>query len=105
MIKQEILGVKLTLKSEGGIKPLMDYNGRGRMTKDGDGFLFVEKPYKKRVNNTRVAKTSEGNLMMREVATGRFKIQLYLEDNEVTMKAIMEKVRQLLAEAKEGGWL
>ena len=105
MQKQEILGVKLTLKSEGGIKPMIEYHGRGHLSKDSDGFTFTETPHKKRVFNTRVAKTSEGNLMMREVATGRFKIQLYLEDNELTLKAITEKVRPLLAEAKEGGWL
>ena len=105
MIKQEILGVKLTLKSEGGIKPLMDYNGKGRLTKESDGFLFTEKQSHKKVRNTRVAKTSEGNLLMRETMTGKFKLMLYLEDTELTQKAIAEKVKPLLEEAKEGGWI
>ena len=105
MQKQEILGVKLTLKSEEGIKPLMDYYGRGRLTKDSDGFLFTERPTHKRIRNVRVAKLCEGTFIMYEVKTGRFKLQVMLDDKEMTLKAINEKVRPMLKEAKEGGMI
>lgn len=105
MQKQEILGVKLTLKSEGGIRPLMDYHGRGRLSKNSDGFLFVERPTHKRIRNTRVAKSSEGNFIMHQTQTGMFKLQLLLTDEELTQRAIIEKVKPLLAELKEGGWV
>ena len=105
MKRQEIKGVTLTLKSEEGIEPMREYRGKAHLSKDGDRFSFTAVPLKKRVYNTRIAKTSEGNLMMREVMTGKFKMQLYLEPSELTAEAIMEKVKPLLAEAKEGGWV
>ena len=105
MKKQEINGVTLTLKSEEGINPMMEYRGKAHLSKDMDKFTFTATPQKKRVYNTRVAKTSEGNLMMREVLTGKFKMQLYLEPSELTPKAVLKKAEPLLAEAKEGGWV
>ena len=97
MQKQVITGVILTLKSEEGIRPLMDYSGRGR--------LFVERPAHRRIRNVRVAKSCEGCFIMRETQTGRYKLQLMLTDEEMSQRGIIEKVKPLLAEAREGGWL
>ena len=105
MKRQVIKGVTLTLKSEEGIEPMREYRGKAHLSIDKGKFTFTATPMKKRVYNTRVAKTSEGNLMMREVLTGRFKMQLYLEPSELTLEAILKKVKPLLAEAKEGGWV
>lgn len=105
MQKQVITGVILTLKSEEGIRPLMDYSGRGRLSKDCGGFLFVERPAHRRIRNVRVAKSCEGCFIMRETQTGRYKLQLMLTDEEMSQRGIIEKVKPLLAEAREGGWL
>lgn len=105
MQKQVIKNVELILKSEGGIRPLTDYHGRGRLSKESTGFLFIERPTYKRIKNVRVAKTCEGCFIMRETTTGLFKLQLMLTDEEMTQRAITEKVKPLLVEAREGGWL
>lgn len=105
MQKQEFMGVKLTLRSEEGIKPLIDYFGRGRLTKDSDGFLFTERPTHKRIRNVRVAKLCEGTFIMYEVKTGRYKLQVMLNGDEMSLKAINDKVRPMLKEAKEGGMI
>lgn len=105
MQQQKILGVELTLKSEEGIAPLINYAGVGRLMKSGSEFLFVETPHKKRVKNVRVAKTSEGNFIMYVRKTGRYKLQLDLDQSEMTQKGINLKVKALLQEAKEDGWI
>lgn len=105
MQRQEIIGVKLTLESWEGIKPLCEYMGRGRLSKDSSGFLFKENPQTVRVRNMRVAKTGENCRIMRMRKSGKFMLTLELEDDEMTLKAITAKVRPLLAQAKEGGWV
>lgn len=105
MQQQTILGVELTLKSEEGIAPLINYAGIGRLMKNGCEFVFIETPHRKRVKNVRVAKTSEGNFIMYVRKTGRYKLQLDLDQNEMTQKGINLKVKALLQEAKEDGWI
>ena len=104
-MKQEIQNINLVLTSEEGIKPLLNYVGVGRLTKDSTGFHFIEKKRITRTKNQRVAKLCEGTFIMYEVRTGRFKMQIMLDENEMNQKAILEKVRPLLKEAKEGGMI
>lgn len=105
MQTQEILGVKLTLKSEEGIKPMMNYNGLGRLNSNSTGFHFTEKKKVTRVKNCRVAKLCEGTFIMRETKTGLFKVQIMLSESEMTQKALLEKFKPMIVEAKEGGWI
>ena len=104
-MKQQLSNINLVLTSEEGIRPLMNYAGVGMLTKDSTGFHFKEKKRIARVKNTRVAKLCEGTFIMYEVKTGRFKLQVMLDQDEMNQKAIIDKVRPMLQEAREGGMI
>lgn len=82
----------------------MNYDGWGRLNTK-NGFSFTEKKKVTRVKNCRVAKLCEGTFIMHERKTGLFKVQIMLNENEMTQKALLEKFRPMLEEAKEGGWI
>lgn len=103
-MKQEFENVKLTLNSEEGIKPLMNYDGWGRLNTK-NGFCFTERKKVTRVKNCRVAKLCEGTFIMHERKTGLFKVQIMLSESDMTQKGLLEKFRPMLEEAKEGGWI
>lgn len=105
MQTQEIQNVKLVLKSEEGIKPLLQYAGTGFLTVDSNGFHFVERQRYKRVKNIRLAKLSEGTFMMYMQKEGDYKIELRLSSDELTVKSASKKISALLKEARESGLL
>jgi len=106
-MEQIIENAKLKLVSSGGIRPMVQYSGLGRLSQDGKQFRFVEKKEKKHTKNVRVAgkKGASNDSMFYLVNDGRFRMTLFLDTNECTLKAIQEKVKPLLAEAKEGDYL
>ena len=104
-MKQQLSNINLLLTSEDGIKPLMNYAGMGMLTKDSTGFHFQEKKRIARVRNTRIAKLGEGTFIMYEVRTGRYKLQVMLNSDEMSLKSIYDKIRPMLKEAKEGGMI
>ena len=101
MQKQEIKNVDLVLMSNEGIKPIQEYAGKGFLTKDSKGFHFTENKRYTRVRNSRIAKLGEGTYMMYEPKTGMYRMQLYLKENELNQKAIIEKAGALLKEGRE----
>lgn len=106
-MEQIIENAKLKLISSGGIKPMVQYSGNGRLSKDGKQFRFVEKRDLNHTRNVRIAGKKGGgkDSMFYLVNDGRFRMTLYLDAEECTLKAIQEKVKPLLAEAKEGEYL
>ena len=103
MQKQEIQNVNLILNSEEGIKPIQNYAGIGFLTKDSTGFHFTEKVRYRRVRNVRIAKLEEGTFIMYVRKTGKYKIQIEADLEEMTQKGILAKLSPMLKEAREGG--
>ncbi|MBR6894074.1 MAG: hypothetical protein IKN15_12735 [Bacteroidaceae bacterium] len=106
-MEQIIENAKLKLISSGGIRPMVQYAGLGRLATDGKGFRFVEKKEGPHTRNVRIAgvKGAGQDSMFYQVNDGRFRMTLYLDADQCTLKAIQEKVKPLLAEAKKGEYL
>jgi len=107
-MEQKIQNAELTLVSSGGIKPMIQYNGVGRLAIDEKGFRFVEKKRYTHTRNVRISqRTGKGNednifFLPQE---GRFRITLFVDTDKCNLKAIQEQVKPLLAEAKKGEYL
>lgn len=88
---------------------MFDYFGKGRLSKNADGFSFVENSKVIRVRNRRIAKIGEGTFIMYETKTGKFKIQIMLDNldlkNGDTVKVVSELTKQMLLQAEEEGLL
>ena len=106
-MEQIIENAKLRLVSSGGIRPMVKYSGWGKLDIDQKGFRFEERLKRKHTRNVRISKKpSAGNDSIFFLPDeGRFRMTLFLDTNECTLKAIQEKVKPLLAEAKEGDYL
>lgn len=106
-MEQIIENAKLRLVSSGGIKAMLRYSGFGRLDIDEKGFSFEEKRKGTHTKNVRISKqkANEGDNIFYLVNDGRFRITLFVETDKLTLKALSEKLKPLISEAKEGGYL
>ena len=104
-MKQEIDNVKLVLQSKNGINPCQNYAGMGRLAKDSTGFHFVESKKYARNRNTRINERGDENSVFYMRATGKIRFIVFCDADECNQKAIIEKIKPLLKDAKEGGYV